>query len=93
MFELIIQAKNLSFPMLFINLGVSMAVSDKWVWITVFSVVLVIVVPLIVIWGILNMPPELRLIATLGIVVLWAVVSGYKDWVISKRQEAEKPPV
>jgi hypothetical protein len=79
--------------MWFTNLGASMSVSDKWVWITIFSVVLVMVVPLVVIWGILNMPPELRLIATLGIIVLWAVVSGYKDWVISKRQESEKSPV
>jgi predicted ABC-type exoprotein transport system permease subunit len=65
-----------------------MSLSDKWVWITIFSVVLVIVLPLIVIWGILNMSPELAFIATLGILVIWAVVSGYKDWVISKRQES-----
>jgi hypothetical protein len=70
-----------------------MSVSDKWVWITIFSVVLVMVVPLIVVLGILDMPPELRIIATLGIVVLWAVVSGYKDWIVSKRREAEKPTV
>jgi len=65
-----------------------MSLSDKWVWITIFSVVLVIVLPLIVIWGILNMSPELAFISTLGILVIWALVSGYKDWVISKRQES-----
>jgi hypothetical protein len=70
-----------------------MSISDKWVWITIFSVTLVIVVPLIVVLWILTMSPELRLIATLGIIVLWAIVAGYKDWVISKRQEAEKPSV
>jgi uncharacterized membrane protein len=67
--------------------------ADKWVWITIVSAALVIVVPLLVVWFILSLPAELKIVATIGIIVLWGVVSGYKDWVVSKRQEEEKPPV
>jgi len=63
---------------------------DKWIWITVFSVVLVIVLPLVIVWGILNLPAELRLIATICVIILWAVISGYKDWIVSKEQEKEQ---
>lgn len=66
--------------------------SDKWIWITIISVFLVLVVPLAVIWIILQAPPELRVIGTIAIIVIWSVVSGYKDWVISKRREAEEKP-
>jgi hypothetical protein len=64
---------------------------DKWFWITVLSVFLVIVGPLILVWGILNLPVELRIIATICIIILWGVVSGYKDWIVSKEREKEKP--
>jgi len=65
---------------------------DRWFWITILSVILIIVVPLTVIWLILQIPPVFRIIATVTIFVAWAVVSGYKDWVISKSKEAEKQP-
>lgn len=63
---------------------------DKWIWITIFSVVLVIVLPLVIVWGILNLPAELRIIATICIIILWGVVAGYKDWIVSKEQEKEQ---
>lgn len=63
---------------------------DKWIWITIFSVLLVIVLPLVIVWGILNLPAELRIIATICIIVLWGVVSGYKDWIVSKEREREQ---
>lgn len=63
---------------------------DRWAWITILSVILIIVVPLAVIWVIVQIPPMFRIIATTAIFVAWAVVSGYKDWVISKSKEAER---
>jgi uncharacterized membrane protein len=66
---------------------------DKWIWITVISVFLIVVLPLVVVWGILNLPADFRIIATICIIVLWGVVSGYKDWIISKRQEKEQEKV
>ncbi len=64
--------------------------SSKWLWITVFSALLVIVAPLIVVWGILNLPSDVRIVATVLIIILWGVVSGYKDWVISERKREEE---
>lgn len=62
---------------------------DKWTWIVIFSIVLVLVVPLIVVWTVLQMAPEFRVVATISIIVLWGIISGYKDWVIAKRKEEE----
>lgn len=62
---------------------------DKWTWIVILSIVLVLVVPLIVVWTVLQMAPEFRVVATISIIVLWGVISGYKDWVIAKRKEEE----
>jgi cellulose synthase/poly-beta-1,6-N-acetylglucosamine synthase-like glycosyltransferase len=63
---------------------------DKWFWTIVISVALIIIIPLIVIWIIFYLPPELKLVATICIVILWGVVSGYKDWVVSKRKSEEE---
>jgi hypothetical protein len=65
---------------------------DKWFFVTIFAVTLVVATPLIVIWLILQVSPELRLLATIAIIVLWGVVSGYKDWIIFKRREKEDRP-
>jgi len=64
-------------------------VFSKWTWIIIASVILILVIPLIVVWTILQLSPELRLVATISIIVLWGVVSGYKDWIIAKRKEGE----
>ncbi|MEM1551138.1 MAG: hypothetical protein QXO15_05350 [Nitrososphaerota archaeon] len=65
--------------------------SDKWFWIIVISAVLIIIIPFIVVWTIIYLPPELKLVATICLVIFWGVVSGYKEWVISKRKsEKEK---
>jgi len=70
----------------------SEVLSNKWLWFTILSAVLVLVAPLVVVWFILQVSPELRVVATIAIVVLWGVVSGYKDWIVAKRREAEKAP-
>ncbi len=64
--------------------------SDAWFWMIVISAFLIIIIPLIVIWTIFYLPPELKLVATICLVILWGVVSGYKDWVISKRKSEEE---
>jgi hypothetical protein len=67
-------------------------VFSRWTWIVVVSMVLILVVPLIVVWTIIELPPELRLVATISIILLWGVVAGYKDWVKAKRREQEDTP-
>lgn len=69
----------------------SEALFDRWFWIIVGALTLIVVVPLIVVWVIVELPPEVRLIATILLIVIWGVVSGYKDWIVSGRQEKEKP--
>ena len=65
---------------------------DRWFFITVLSVTLVVILPLVVVWLVLQVGPELRLVATIVIIVAWGVVSGYKDWIISKRKEEQNEP-
>ena len=63
---------------------------DRWAWILVVATTLIVVLPLAVIWLILQLPEMLRLAATIVIFIVWGVVSGYKDWLISKRRESEQ---
>lgn len=63
---------------------------EEWYWIIVVAIILVFVLPLAIVWLILNLPPAARMIATIVIIVVWGVVAGYKDWLISKRKEEEK---
>jgi hypothetical protein len=66
--------------------------ATSWFWITVLSVLLIVAVPFLVVCGILFLPPLLALVATVGIIILWGVVAGYKDYVISKRRNSEENP-
>ena len=68
----------------------SSAVLNRWTWIIILSIILVVIIPLTLIWLILGLPPIFRLIATVVIFILWGIVSGYKDWVISKHQQEEE---
>jgi len=67
----------------------SQTLLDRWIWIIAASVTLITVVPLVVIWFIVESPPEFRMIATVLIIVVWGVAAGYKDWVIARRKEQE----
>jgi len=68
----------------------SAVLKEKWFWIIVLAVSLVIGAPLLVVWVILNLPPLYQLLATVLLVILWGVAAGYKEWVIEKRKEEEK---
>lgn len=64
--------------------------TERWLWITVLAMVLVITTPLVVVWIILNLPFPYNTIATLLLIVLWGVAAGYKEWIIERREEKEK---
>jgi hypothetical protein len=68
----------------------SWILKEKWYWIIVIGVTLVVALPLIIIWVILNLPEPLRLFATIVIILAWGVVSGYRDWRKHKMREEEK---
>jgi hypothetical protein len=40
----------------------------------------------------LYLPPIWALVATIGIIIMWGVASGYKDWIVSRRRELEEKP-
>jgi len=66
---------------------------ERWFWITVIALILVFTTPFIVIIMILNLPPALKIVATVLIITGWGIAAGYKDWVKSKRKEEEKQPL
>jgi hypothetical protein len=70
----------------------SQRTSSSWFWIIVLSVALIVTVPFLVVLGILYLPPVWAFVATVGIIIMWGVAAGYKDWVISKRRESEEKP-
>lgn len=65
----------------------SKIITEKWVWIVIFSLILILVTPVLVVWLILNLPPILRIVATGVILLTWGIAAGYKDWIIEKREK------
>lgn len=66
--------------------------SERWLWIIILGVSAIIVIPLLVVWFILQLSSELKIVATVLIIVLWGVAAGYKDWVKARREESEEKP-
>jgi len=64
--------------------------TERWLWIIILVIFLIIATPLAVLWIILNLPFPYNTIATILLVILWGVAAGYKEWVIEKRKEEEK---
>jgi hypothetical protein len=62
-------------------------IHDQWFWFTILSVIVIIVLPLIIVLFLIQLPDELKLVSMIALIVIWGVVSGYKDWVIARRKE------
>jgi len=64
---------------------------ENWFWFIILLVSLIVTVPFIVIYLVLLLPPiwgpALFMVA---LIIIWGLVSGYKDWVIAKRKEEEE---
>lgn len=63
----------------------SKILTERWLWIIIFSLILILLTPLLVVWVILNLPPTLRIVATSVIIIAWGIAAGYKDLVTEKR--------
>ena len=63
---------------------------EKWFWIIFLAMVSIILVPFIFVTIILGMPPILRVVATVLLVVCWGVAGAYKDWMKEKREQEKK---
>lgn len=61
--------------------------SEEWLWIIITALILILVFPFFVLLLILNLPHPYNGLVIICIIVGWGVVSGYKDWIISKKRE------
>ena len=68
----------------------SWILSEEWLWIIILSLIAVLVGPLLIVWFILVLPAELKIIATILIVVAWGFAAGYKDWLQARLKEEER---
>ncbi len=68
----------------------SWMLSEEWLWIIILGLAVVLIGPLLIIWVILYLPIELKVVATALIIIGWGVAAGYKDWLQNKRREEEK---
>lgn len=64
--------------------------SEQWLWIIILALIAILVVPILIIWLILALPAELKMVSTFLIIIGWGVAAGYKDWLVEKRREEEK---
>jgi hypothetical protein len=63
---------------------------EKWFWIIVLAVGLIVIVPFIIITIILEMPPYLRVVGVVLLVLCWGVAGAFKDWTKEKREQEQK---
>jgi len=60
---------------------------EKWLWITILALIVIGGMAFVIIWAILLLPTEGKVIATFLILIGWGVAAGYKEWVQHKREE------
>ena len=64
---------------------------EEWFWLIVIFATVILTVPFVVIYVVLLLPPIWGpAIFTVALIIVWAVVSGYKDWVTSKHKEEKE---
>jgi len=68
----------------------SWIIREEWFWIIVLMMIAVLVLPFIIVMFILTLPPDLRLVMTILLIVGWGVAAGYKDWIMGRRKEEER---
>jgi len=64
--------------------------TEKWLWAIILALIVIIIGPILIIWAILALPGEIKLVVTILIVVGWGVAAGYRDWLKERRQREEE---
>jgi len=64
--------------------------TSRWYWIIVISASSIIITPFLIIILIISLPTPFNLLATIGIIIAWGIVGGYKDWIIAKAKEEKQ---
>lgn len=63
--------------------------TEKWLWIIIITILLILLTPLLIIWFILMLPTPFNMVAVICLLLAWGVAAGYKEWVLSKTREKE----
>jgi hypothetical protein len=63
---------------------------EKWFWVIVLALITIILTPFIIVAVMLDLPPILRLVGMVLLVVCWGVAGAYREWTKRKREEEEK---
>jgi len=61
--------------------------SEKWFWIIVLSLILILVGSMIIVLVIVYLPSPYNAILTILIIVVWGIAAAYKDWLKEKEKE------
>jgi hypothetical protein len=76
-----------------VYLIMSSIVREKWVWIIIGICILVMVVPYVALWMILQMPEIVRPFAVWSVIFGWGIAAGYRDWLVdAKKRGNPKSP-
>jgi len=63
---------------------------EVWLWIIVFSLIFILVGPFVVIFIIMQLPQQMKIVVVVFIIVGWGVAKGYKDWILYKRKKEKQ---
>ena len=64
--------------------------TEKWFWIVVLLLSIVIVGALLLVYLIVLLPFPFNTILTILLVVGWGIAAGYKEWIMSKSKEKKE---
>jgi len=68
----------------------SSILSEKWLWIIIFAVIMIVAFPLLIVYIILLLPFPFNTLVTILLIIGWGIAAGYKEWIISKEKEQQK---
>jgi hypothetical protein len=71
----------------------SFLIREKWIWIIIGICAMVLVIPYVFVWLILQMPEITRPIPVWLLIFGWGIAGGYKDWLVdAKKRGNPKSP-
>ena len=60
---------------------------NKWLWIIIGAMSLIVVMPFFIMSAMLTSPPWIGTTITILVITGWAIAGGYKDWMLHKHKK------
>jgi len=60
---------------------------ERWFWIILVALISIVIIPFLIIWLLITLPPLLSMFISIFLILSWGVVAGYKEWVLFKEEE------